>query len=258
MAQAHNKQHASPTPRLILCAHGTRGVAGVVGQHARDLARTPGVGPVEVGSLYGTPRLEAILDRLYDAPARLVPFMMAEGYTYDRLRERVDAHSSGAGVTITRPVGVHPDLSDLIADRAQVVCQDAGWHPTRTALMLVGHGTPRHAASRRSAQAHARRIAARHVFSQVATAFIDDTPSVAEAARRLRAPACVAVGFLTDAGNHGADDVPDLLAHIALPARYAGPIGPQAPMLRLILAHILGDSADVSTHTLIDHQHMPE
>jgi sirohydrochlorin cobaltochelatase len=219
----------------VLCAHGTRGSAGAVRRHAAALGRRRLGGEVGACALYGEPKLERWLDGLVAPRARLVPFMMAEGYTLDRLRERVAAHPEGDRVEIVRAVGAHPALTGLIAATARAGCAAAGWPSAGTALLLVGHGTKRHAASTRTAEAHARRLAEGAGFAQVATAYLDDDPQVPDAVRALAAPRCVAVGFFTDAGDHGRDDVPALLAEADRPARYAGPIGPQDAIQDVIL-----------------------
>jgi sirohydrochlorin cobaltochelatase len=221
---------------LVLCAHGTRGLAGAVSEHAQALGREAEFGEVGACALYGEPTLETWLDRL-DAPkARLVPFMMAEGYTLDALKKRVAEHPKGARVEIGRAVGAHPDLTEMIARKARQSCEGAGWDPARTALLLVGHGTKRHAASTRTAEAHACRLAGFGTFAQVATAYLDDDPPVADAIAGLSAPRVVAVGFFTDAGDHGQDDVPELLRATGVPYRYGGPVGPLAGMREVILA----------------------
>lgn len=219
----------------MLCAHGTRGSAGAVRGHAAALGRRRRSGEVGACALYGEPKLERWLDGLVAPRARLVPFMMAEGYTLDRLRERVAAHPEGDRVEIARAVGAHPALTGLIAQTARADCAAAGWPPGETGLLLVGHGTKRHSASTRTAEAHARRLAQGGGFAEVATAYLDDDPQVPDAVRAMAAPRCVAVGFFTDAGDHGRDDVPELLAEVERPARYAGPIGPQAAMQTVIL-----------------------
>jgi sirohydrochlorin ferrochelatase len=58
---------------------------------------------------------------------------------------------------------------------------------------------------------------------------------VAEAVGGLRAPFIAAVGFLTDAGTHGAGDVARLLAETGREAVYFGPIGPDPAIVPLIL-----------------------
>ena len=71
---------------LLLCAHGARGVAGAASAHAQALDASGRFAAVEACALYGEPELEAALDHLSAPKARLVPFMMAEGYTLDTLR----------------------------------------------------------------------------------------------------------------------------------------------------------------------------
>lgn len=237
---------AKDSLNAALCAHGTRGAAGTVQDHARALTRRRAHAPIGVCALYGDPRLEDWLDQLPAEPVRLVPFMMAEGYTFDRLRERVAQHPSGLHIEVTRPVGVHPGLSTLIARRARATCRSAGWRPAETALLLVGHGTRKHSASTRTTESHAARLAREAGFAEVATAYLDDDPGVIDAVAGLSAPACVSVGFFTDAGDHGRCDVPELLSRTPLATRYAGPIGPQAPMRRIILDRMLREPSNMA------------
>ena len=230
---------------LLLCAHGARGVAGAASAHAQALDASGRFAAVEACALYGEPELEAALDHLSAPKARLVPFMMAEGYTLDTLRRRVAAHPKGARVEIARAVGAHPALTGLIAGKARDGCGAVGWPPAGTALLLVGHGTRKHAASAATAEAHAARLRESGGFAEVATAYLDDDPAVPDALAGLSAPRCLVVGFFTDAGNHGREDVPALLADCAMPTRYAGPIGPDAALRQVILQQADGAAPSV-------------
>ena len=87
-----------------------------------------------------------------------------------------------------------------------------------------------------TARQHAAAIQARRLFAEVAVAFLDEPPSVAEAVAGLRAPFVAAVGFLTDAGTHGAGDVARLLRATGRPGVYFGPIGPDPALRPLIIA----------------------
>jgi sirohydrochlorin cobaltochelatase len=228
---------------LVLCAHGTRGLAGAVRAHAGALADPARFADVRGAALYGDPRLESVLDALPEPNIRLVPFMMAEGYTLDSLKRRVAEHAAAGRIAVTRAVGVHPALTDLIAQKAWGAAVELGWAPAETALLLVGHGTEKHRASADTAEAHARRLRADGRFAEVATAYLDQAPSVPEALAQLRAPRAIAVGFFTDAGNHGQDDVPAALAQSPVPARYAGPIGPDPLLRQVILELATADAA---------------
>lgn len=219
---------------LVLCAHGISGQCGVVADHARALAGEGRFSGVHGCALYGDPRLEETLDTLPDGEVLLVPYLMAEGYTLKTMQHRVAEHPSGGRVTITRPVGTQAAVTQLIAEKALSACHDAGWSPAETALLVVGHGTVRNPASGVTTQAHARALARQGHFSQVATAFLDQPPAIAEAVAGLAAAQVLAIGFFTDAGSHGQEDVPERLSETGRPWTYAGPIGTDPRMTRLL------------------------
>ena len=225
---------AEPAPALVLCAHGTRGAAGAVRAHAHTLAARGVFPEVHGGALYGTPRVDCVLCGLGPRPVTLVPFMMAAGYTLNTLHQRVRAHPYGAHVHITDPVGIRPEITPMIAEMGVATARAQGWRAGEVALLIVGHGTRKHARSGETARRAATTIDLDGRFAEVATAFLDEPPSVGEAVAALRAPACVAVGFFTDAGDHGQDDVPELLAETGAATAYAGPVGPDARMADVI------------------------
>jgi sirohydrochlorin cobaltochelatase len=138
-------------------------------------------------------------------------------------------------VTVCQPIGVHPRLADMVATRAQALCATKGWRPGDTALLIVGHGTERHPDSGTTARWHAAQIAARGIFVEVATGFLDERPRVSQALDALRASQCVVVGLFVDAGVHGEEDIPALLAPAGERAVYAGPIGPDPLVTELLL-----------------------
>lgn len=222
------------SPALVLCAHGARGVAGAAARHAGALRRGGHFARVEACALYGEPRLEAVLGAIAVGPVTVLPFMMAEGYTLERLAERLatcrpDARLIGA-------LGAQRGMADILVARALKGCRAHERDPGDTALLLVGHGTTRNAASAATARRHAAVIRERGLFAEVALAFLDESPSVAEAVAELASPFIAAVGFLTDAGTHGAGDVARLLAETGRPGVYFGPIGPDPALLPLIVA----------------------
>ena len=82
-----------------------------------------------------------------------------------------------------------------------------------------------------------RELAARRLFAEVAVGFLDEEPRVPEAVAALSATRCVAVGLFADAGEHGQDDLPALLAP-DWRAAYAGPIGPDPRISELIVGQV--------------------
>ena len=199
---------------LLLCAHGARGVAGAAARHARAIGRRGLFRTVEACALYGEPRLEAVLGNINHGPLTVLPFMMAEGYTLEKLAGRLAASRPDA--RLLPPLGGRAAMANLLVGRALKGLRAHDRMPAETALLLVGHGTTRHRASAETALRHAAAIRARGLFSEVAVAFLDEAPAVGEAVAGLRAPFIAAVGFLTDAGMHGAGDVAPLLAATCL------------------------------------------
>jgi sirohydrochlorin ferrochelatase len=76
------------------------------------------------------------------------------------------------------------------------------------------------------------------VFAEVAVGFLDEHPGVREALDALGAAHCVAVGLFVDAGEHGEEDIPALLAPAGARAVYTGPIGSDPAIAELILDHV--------------------
>ncbi len=224
-------------PALLLCAHGARGVAGAAARHARSLGRRGLFRTVGACALYGEPRLEAVVTGLGQGPLTVLPFMMAEGYTLEKLAGRLAACRPDA--RLLPPLGSSAAMAEVLVARALKGLRAHGRQPSEVALLVVGHGTTRHPASAATARRHADSIRTTGLFAEVATAFLDEAPTLAEAAAGLAAPFVAAVGFLTDAGTHGAGDVARLLAETGRPGVYFGPIGPDPALLPLIVAQAL-------------------
>jgi sirohydrochlorin cobaltochelatase len=221
---------------LVLCAHGIRGGVGGAADHAGRIAARGLFAEVHACALKGAPGLNEIVAAAHARELVFVPLLMAEGYTLDAMLQKLEATTDRpARVTVCRPIGVHPRLADGIATRARALCAARAWRPGDTALLIVGHGTERHPESDATARRHAAEIAARGIFAEVATGFLDERPLVPQALCALRAPQCVAIGLFVDAGEHGEEDIPALLAPAGDRAAYAGPIGPDPLVTELIL-----------------------
>ncbi|BCX17506.1 MAG: hypothetical protein KatS3mg117_1188 [Geminicoccaceae bacterium] len=203
-------------------------------EHARALATELDGVPVAAGCLRGEPRVEDLAHRL-PKPVAVLPLLMAEGYILDLLRTRLAGID---GLVLRRPPGVHPALATLVAEAGEATARARGWTPGETALLLVGHGTPRHAASSASAEALAARLAAAGSFGRVETAFLEQPPFLAERLASLAALPVVAVGLFVDAGPHGRDDVEAAIAAAPANVAYTGPVG-SLPAIRTILHDLL-------------------
>lgn len=224
---------------LVLCGHGIRGGIGVAATHAERISACARFAEVRSCVLKGRPGLVETVQAVRAAEIMLAPLLMAEGHTLQTMLRALDgATHHRTSVTVCRPLGVHPRLGEMIAAKARALCAAKGWRAAETGLLVVGHGTSRHPDSAASARRHASQIVARGDFAEVTVGFLDERPYVAEALQGLRAPRCAAVGLFVDAGEHGEEDVPALLAPAGARAAYAGPIGPDPLITELILDQV--------------------
>ena len=224
------------TPRcrsaLVLCAHGARGLACSAAHQADALRRAGLFEEIDACALYGKPRLETVLDRLSGRDVVLVPFLLAEGWTLDVVIERLRPYRGR--VRLAPPIGAHDGMAGVLIERALGGCRLRDWPAAETAVLLVGHGSTRHPRSAATTRRHAAGIAGSGRFAEVAAAFLDQAPTVAEAVRKITAPRIATIGYFSDAGNHGAVDVPRLLRQTGRTTAYLGAIGRDPGLLRLI------------------------
>lgn len=224
----------------MLCAHGVDDGPGAAARHAAAIARRGLFAEVRACALRGRPTPAEAVGAVAGAEVHVVPFLMADGYL---TRELLPGALAGLGrdgrrIVVHRPVGGDPRLAALLAAKAGTACARRGWRAADTALLLIGHGTPRDPGSRASAEAQAARIAADGPFATAVAAFLEDAPGLPETLARLDGRRCVAVGLFADAGPHGSDDVRRLLAAGGDAVVYAGPIGPDPRMVDVILDHL--------------------
>jgi sirohydrochlorin cobaltochelatase len=224
---------------LVLCAHGIRGGVGAAAEHARRIAGRGLLAEVRACALKGAPGLTEAVAAIRAPEMVFTPLLMAEGYTLHAMQRKLRAAANpSTRLILCRPVGSHPRLADALTAKALSFCAGKAWRPADTALLIVGHGTERHPDSGGTALYHAGQIAAQDIFAEVAVGFLDEPPHVSEALKRLRAERWVAIGLFVDAGEHGEEDVPALLAPAGDRAAYAGPIGPDPLVTDLILDQV--------------------
>lgn len=234
---APGPQRAWSDAALVLCAHGIRGGPGSAVAHARAIERHGLFAEIYACAHKGRPGLIETLERVNSPTIYLLPLLMAEAYTLRAMLRKLETTPALYGrLRVCRPLGAHPRFAEVIARRAETTCAERGLNPADTALVIAGHGTLRDARSGATARAHAAAIERSGAFAEVAVTFLDEPPNIHETIPGLRSRHCVVVGLFVDRGEHGEEDIPELLAPFG--AAYAGPVGLEPAVADLILDQI--------------------
>ena len=218
MARVIDEPAASSSVALLLAAHGERrpeaGNEGAFGL-ASALARRGVVAEVAVGFISGTPSIREALATLRSGRILVYPLFASSGYfTRDRLVQLLEeAKGDGRRIDMLPPLGLDPNLPDLVRDQAARAARDHGLEPEACTIVLLAHGSKRNPASRQATEQVARAIEQGAAFHKVAVAFLEEPPSLDEAAASIVEPAIV-VGLFSGEGLHGAKDAPKLVARL--------------------------------------------
>jgi uroporphyrin-III C-methyltransferase len=206
---------------LVLAAHGSRRdpeANALVRRLAQTVRGRRPFDEVAVAFHQGEPGFDRVLDELRSDEITVVPVMTSAGYYSDVVLPAGLARNrrfAEVRLRCTPPVGAHPGLAALVARRVGEVLRAHSLARTATSLVLVGHGTPRHAASRDTTLALADVLRRRRLAGEVRAGFLDDDPPVAGIVRGAALEQVLVVPFLIGGGTHALADLP---AALGLPA----------------------------------------
>lgn len=175
----------------------------------------------------GRPGFDDILSFVMTQRVVVVPLMTSAGYfSDDVLPRRLYDGTDGRGmeVCITPPVGMMPEIVDLVVDMTRDGLARFELAPTATEVIVVGHGTTRNRKSSQRTYDVSRAIEAAIPVRSVTAAFLDEPPYVAEVSRQRSAENLVVVPFLFGGGAHVLEDIPGALGLPAVTAAYDSPI----------------------------------
>lgn len=146
----------------------------------------------------------------------IVPNFISEGYFCQQVlpRElRLDGpvtHRDGKTIHYCDPVGIHPNMTRLLLQRADEVAP--GVPRGETSLIIVGHGTNLNENSTKAIQDQVKLIReGGYGFAEVIDAYMEEAPFVADWSKMTTAPNVVVVPFFIADGLHSFQDIPVLL-----------------------------------------------
>jgi uroporphyrin-III C-methyltransferase len=201
----------------VLAAHGSRrdpAANALVRRLAQAVRERRLFDEVAVAFHQGEPGFDRVLDELEADAVTVVPLMTSAGRYADVVLPRALARNRRHAVVrlrVTPPLGSHPGIAPLVARRVSELLRTHDLARAETAVLLAGHGTRRHAASRETTLRLAETLQRRGVAGHVLAGFLDDDPSLREALARTRATAVVVLPFLIGGGSHAGEDVPRAL-----------------------------------------------
>lgn len=199
---------------LVLAAHGSRrdpAANALVRRLAQAVRERRLFQEVAVAFHQGEPAFDRVLDELQSDAVTVVPLMTSAGHYADVvLPESLARNRRFAEVRLrqTPPVGSHPGMAPLVARRVSELLREHGLTRSGTTLLLAGHGTRRHQASRDTTLRLAETLQRRGVAGQVLAGFLDDDPGLLEVLGTTRSGAVVVLPFLIGGGTHASEDIP--------------------------------------------------
>ena len=162
------------------------------------------------------PSMREVYEMLESEVVYVVPNFISEGYFCQEVlpRElRVTGPECRVGDKLVRycdPVGIHPNMTRLLLQRADEVAP--GVPRSETSLVIVGHGTNLNDNSTKAIKSQVDLIKnGGHGFAEVLDAYMEEAPLVAEWDKMTTAPNVVVVPFFIADGLHSYQDIPVLL-----------------------------------------------
>jgi sirohydrochlorin cobaltochelatase len=219
----------TPGRAVILAAHGSRRriqAVTIVKEHARRLQADYDVHEVAVAFRQGEPPYSEVMDSIVSREVTVVPFFCADGYFTQTVLPRelsLNRRYSQLRVQFTDPVGTHPQISGLVQRRTREIFRRFQLTPERAALVIVGHGTPRHSASTSSTLKLVEQLKRAGPCPNVHPAFLDELPRLEEVFQDLPQDEIVVIPFFMGESYHVLQDIP---RHLGL----SKPVCDQSPV----------------------------
>lgn len=257
---------------LLIAAHGSPGSRGgrtSSRKLAKAITHMDLFADVTAGFLTEKPFAEDVL-KGFDAPEiYVVPNMTANGYITNhklpnalgltgRVTERIGPHGRQR-IILTEPLGTHPLVARIIANRIKGVMAQLNLDRDETALVLIGHGSTKSRGSFTRTESVANELSTFDLEISTVTAYLEEAPFVKDWRELTDAETVVFSPFLISDGFHASQDIPlaigfnpgDAAFQEALENRrineteqdgrriiYTPPVGDEPDMADIVLARV--------------------
>jgi sirohydrochlorin cobaltochelatase len=190
--------------------------------HAAEIRRRNAFGVVECAFWKEEPSLRdalSIFDPEMIREVYVVPNFISEGYFTEtviprelELNGRTTMRATGQVWKYCEPVGNHPMMTELLAQRARETAPDVDL--AKTTLLIVAHGTDLNENSAVAAKREAEKIRALNRYANVLNVYMEEAPLVTDWRKLTGTPNVIAVPFFISDGLHSYEDIPVLLGII--------------------------------------------
>lgn len=168
--------------------------------------------------------------RTLPAGCLVYPMFMAEGwFVKTKLRKRLD----GLDLRFAKPFGAEPELPHHAAEILRAASRAQGWPLPLTQILIPAHGSARSDLAAQATRSFARALKAHVPGSSIHVGFVEQDPSIEDAARDLTDHA-ISLPFFAAGGGHVVDDVPEGLDAGGFTGLRLPPIGLDAGVPSLI------------------------
>ena len=220
-----SKSHAA----LIIIGHGSTlnpDSSAPTHQHADEIRRRGIFAEVACAFWKEEPSMTEVYAMVESREIYIVPNFISEGYFCQQVLPRElrltgpTTERDGRAIHYCDPVGIHPNMTRLLLQRAAEVAPNVP--RAETCLIIVGHGTNLNENSRKVIEKQVALIrGGGHGFAEVLDAYMEEAPLVAEWHRLATAPNVIVVPFFIADGLHSYQDIPVLLGMEAEPGAAA-------------------------------------
>ncbi len=198
---------------IILAAHGAGDDSAVnkrLCEIAEVLARDADYAFAIAAFQLGTPSYTDAFARVENSHIIVVPVLTNDGY-YRRVvlpRALLCAPRPKEQIVhIAQSIGTHPRFRSLAAASVQKLMATAGLFAHNTSVVVVGHGTKKHADSRLATQTLAKSLARQLDGLECYAAFLDAPPLLDDVPRLLTKSNVILLPHLIGGGYHANDDI---------------------------------------------------
>lgn len=162
--------------------------------------------------------------------AVIYPFFMAKGWFVNTaLPRRLD----GFNFDIATPLGLEPGLPGIAAQAIRTEAVARGLPMGGGRLLLAAHGSGRGTAAAEAAHGFAARLAPLLPGMEIVTGFVEQSPTIAEAAQGMGADA-LCLPFFAFPGEHVQQDIPEALQQAGFSGTLMPVLGLQSMVPELI------------------------